>query len=133
MEELAERTEEVLREEVGEEAMIGVSYYNREGVGHVFRSNWAEQKYDPEQVDEIVEELRFEALGHVVHEEHQEEELRATVRVYQEMLDVAVPTNETHGVAFALDADENFNIREVIDTVEDALRETGPTTTQSND
>lgn len=131
MEELAERTAAVLRAEVGKEAMVGVSYYDQEGVGHVFRSDWAEQKYDPEQVDEIVEELRFEALGHTLHEEHQEEKLRATVRVYQEMLDVAVPTNETHGVAFALDADEDFDVRDVIDRVEAALPETETTTSVS--
>lgn len=131
MEELAEQTVAVLREEVGKEAMVGVSYYDQEGVGHVFRSEWAEQRYDPEQVDQIVEELRFEALGHTLHEEYQEENLRATVRVYPELLDVAVPTNETRGIAFALDADEDFHLRDVIDRVEAALPETGTTTSPS--
>lgn len=121
MEQLAEQAESILKEEVGVEVMIGVSYYDEEGIGHVFRSDWAEEKYDPEQVNEIVEELRFEALNHVVHEERQEETLHATVRIYDEMLDVAVPTNGTRGVAFALDLDGDFSIRELVSVVEENL------------
>lgn len=132
MEELAELTVATLRAEVGEEAIVGVSYYDQEGIGHVFRSEWAEQKYAPEQVDEVVEELRFESLGHFLHEKHQQQELRATMRVYQEMLDIAVPTSETSGVAFALDADGDFDVRKVIDSVEKALEESELTPTSSD-
>ncbi|MEE6208703.1 hypothetical protein U3A55_00830 [Salarchaeum sp. III] len=121
MEEKAEQTATVLRETVGEDAMVGVSYYDEEGVGHVYRSDWAEQKYDPEEVDEIIQELRFESLGYTIHEEKQQQNLRATVRVYKDILDIVIPTNGTQGVGFALDTDAEFSIREVIDTVENAL------------
>lgn len=103
MEDVAERVRSTLEETVGREEMVGVSYYDEGEIGHVFRSEWAEEKYEPEQVDEIVRDLQLESLSHGFHEEVQEESLNATVRIYDEMLDIAVPTNETEGILVGLD------------------------------
>lgn len=123
MEKLAEQTADKLRDEIGADNLVGVSYYGRDGVGHVFRSDWAEDKYDPEQVDAIVDELRLEALGHCIYEQRQEQSLHATIRVYDDMLDVAVPVTETEGIAFALDIEGDYSIRSAVECAEEAIEQ----------
>ncbi|MFC7166617.1 hypothetical protein [Halospeciosus flavus] len=123
MEELAERVADALREKYGEETLVGVSYYHEDGVGHVYRSEWAAEKYDPEEVDEIVQDLRFEALGHGAHEQRHREGLHATVRVYDELIDVVVPITEFEGLAFALSNDGEYTVRNVVSLVETVVEE----------
>lgn len=121
MDELAKEVKRTMKEEIGAENMVGVSYYDEDGVGHVFRSEWAEAKYDPEEVDKIVEDLRFESLGHPVRESYQQERLEATVRIYEEMWDTAIPTNEHTGIVVALDTEADYSIQEVVDRVKQTI------------
>lgn len=121
MQQVAERVTEVIRDEFDEACLVGVSYYDSDGVGHVYRSDWAEERYDPEAVDAIVDELRLESIGHGVYEKRQRQTLHATARVYDEMLDIAVPTDGTEGVAVALDTDGEYRVREVVSVVERAV------------
>lgn len=118
MEQLAERVHDALREEFGESCLVGVSYYDHDEIGHVYRSEWAAEKYEPEQVDAIVEDLRLEALAHGAQEQRQMERLRATTRIYEELLDIVVPVSDVQGVAIALEIDAEYRVRDVIDTVE---------------
>ncbi|WP_435100564.1 hypothetical protein [Halarchaeum sp. P4] len=125
MESLATRVTETLAEEIGEGPLIGVSYYDEDGVGHVFRSEWAAERYDPAEIDEIVEEIRFEGLGQVVHEGTQKERLHATVRVYDDVVNVVVPVEETRGVALALHRDGDYAVRGVVGHIERTLDDAG--------
>lgn len=121
MEDLAEGVLERVREEFDTGALVGVSYYTNEEVGHVYRSEWAEEKYEPEEVDAIVDDLRLASIGHGAQEQLQAEPLRATIRVYDDVLDIAVPANEVRGVAVALDTEGDYHIREIISVVEEVI------------
>lgn len=123
MEQVAKAVSERLREQIGEANMVGVSYYTAEGVGHVYRSEWAETKYDPAQVDQIVDDLRLEAIGHLALEQRQEQSLHATVRIYDNMLDAAIPVKETEGVAFALTKDGDYSTRDAVAVAEQAIED----------
>ncbi|MGZ0746693.1 hypothetical protein [Haloparvum sp. AD34] len=118
MEQLAERVSGALQDEFTEVCLVGVSYYEQEGVGHVYRSDWATEKYEPEQVDAIVEDLRLEAIAFAAHEQRQEERLHATARVYDEMIDISIPLTEVTGVVVALDREGTYRTRDVVDLVE---------------
>lgn len=118
MERLAERVAAALQDEFPEVCLVGVSYYEQEGVGHVYRSDWAAEKYDPEQVDAIVDDLRLEAIAFAAHEQRQEEQLHATARIYDELLDVSIPFSEAEGVVVALDREGAYRTRDVVDLVE---------------
>lgn len=122
MEQLAERLRDELKAEI-DAGLLGVSYYEDEDVGHVFRSEWATEKYDPEQVDEIVRDIQLEALGYGSLKARQEESLHATVRIYEEMLDVAMPITETSGVVFALDRDGDYDLRELVRVADEYIAE----------
>lgn len=117
MEELAERIAEILEAKAGE-SLVGVSYHTREEVGHVYRSEWGEEKYTEEQVDQIVDELRLESIGYPVHEKRQEESLNATVRIYDEMLDIAIPVNDVEAILFALKRGGDYTLLDLIENVE---------------
>lgn len=118
MEQLAERVSAAAQDEFPEACLVGVSYYDEEQVGHVYRSKWAAEKYEPEQVDEIVNDLRLEAIAFGAHEKRQQEELHATARIYDEMLDISVPITEVEGIVVALDREGAYRTRDVVDLVE---------------
>lgn len=121
MERLAERVANRLESRAGD-ALVGVSYYSEREVDHVYRSEWAAEKYTAEQVDDIVGELQLESIGHGVHAEHQEEPLHATIRVYEEMLDVAVPVDSVHAVVFALRRETGgYSLLGLLDAVEEEV------------
>ncbi|WP_435096399.1 hypothetical protein [Halarchaeum sp. P4] len=123
MEELAEEVREGICEAVGEEPLVGVSYYTGERVGHVYRSDWAEEKYEPGQVDEIVRDMQLEAIGYGAHEQRQEEQLHATVRIYDDLLDIAVPIDGSQGVGVALDLQGEYSIRKTVALIEETIEE----------
>ncbi|MCD2198646.1 hypothetical protein LPA44_01835 [Halobacterium sp. KA-4] len=122
MEQLAAQVRDALQAELPG-GLIGVSYFDENGVGHVFRSEWAGEKYDPEQVDEVVRDIQLEALGYGSLEARQDQSLHATVRVYEDMLDVALPISQSSGIAFALDRDANYDLREAIHVAEGVVDE----------
>ncbi|MCD2201879.1 hypothetical protein [Halobacterium sp. KA-6] len=122
MEQLAVQVRDALQAELPG-GLIGVSYFDENGVGHVFRSEWAGEKYDPEQVDEVVRDIQLEALGYGSLEDRQDQSLHATVRVYEDMLDVALPISQSSGIAFALDRDADYDLREAIHVAEDVVDE----------
>ncbi|MFB6302500.1 MAG: hypothetical protein ABEH78_06535 [Haloferacaceae archaeon] len=132
MEEMAERTVSTLKEAVEVEDMVRGELLRRGGRRTRLSLGLGRIEVRPDQVDEIVRILRLEALSHAVHEEQQEESVHATVRVCDDMLDIAVPTNETTGVAFALDTDGHHSIEAMIDTVERILPEAASTTARSD-
>ncbi|GAB3417370.1 hypothetical protein GCM10027435_16110 [Haloparvum alkalitolerans] len=121
MEELAERVLERIKEDIGHEPLVGVSYFTGEEVDHVYQSEWARETFEREQVDQIVRDLQLEALGYGAYERTQESQLHATVRVYEEMLDVVVPVNDREGVAVALELADGYTTREVVTLVEEAI------------
>jgi hypothetical protein len=122
MEELAEAVRDALQTRLPG-GLVGVSYYDEDGVGHVYRSEWAGEKYDPEQVDEVVRDIQLEALGYGSLEARQDQSLHATVRVYDDMLDVALPVSQSSGVAFALDRDADYDLREAVRVAERVVDE----------
>lgn len=115
---LSERVSGALQDEFPEACLVGVSYYEQEGVGHVYRSDWAAEKYEPEQVDEIVEDLRLEAIAFAAHEQRQKEQLHATARIYDELLDISIPVTEMEGIVLALHREGAYRTRDVVDLVE---------------
>ncbi|MFB6170765.1 MAG: hypothetical protein ABEJ06_06410 [Haloarculaceae archaeon] len=117
MEQLAERVADALEGEVGG-ALAGVSYYTADGVGHVYRSERAADAYTVEAIDAIVEDLQLEAFGHGAHERRHGQALHATVRIYDDLLDVLVPIDEQSGVAFALFLDGDYRVRYVVERAE---------------
>lgn len=117
MEKLAAEVRDTLQAELSG-GLVGVSYYDEDGVGHVFRSEWADEKYDPEQVDDVVRDIQLGALGYGSLEARQDQSLHATVRVYDDMLDVALPISQASGVAFALDRDADYDLRDAIHAAE---------------
>jgi hypothetical protein len=117
MEALAAQVRDALQTALPD-GLVGVSYYDEDGVGHVYRSEWASEKYDPEQVDEVVRDIQLEALGYGSLEARQDQSLHATVRVYDDMLDVALPISQSSGVAFALDRDADYDLRDAIRVAE---------------
>jgi hypothetical protein len=122
MEQLAAQVRDALQAELPG-GLIGVSYFDENGVGHVFRSEWGGEKYDPEQVDEVVRDIQLEALGYGSLEARQDQSLHATVRVYEDMLDVALPISQSSGIAFALDRDAEYDLREAIHVAEGVVDE----------
>ncbi|MFB6271102.1 MAG: hypothetical protein ABEH83_14250 [Halobacterium sp.] len=122
MDDLAAAVRDALEDGVSR-GLVGVSYYDEEGVGHVYRSDWAAEKYEPPQVDAVVRDIQLGALGYGSLEARHEQDLHATVRVYDEMLDVAVPVSQMAGVVFPLDVDGDYALRAVIDRVESVIEE----------
>jgi hypothetical protein len=102
---------------------VGVSYFTGDEVDHVYQSEWATETYDREQVDKIVRDLQLESLGYGAYEQRQQSQLHATVRIYDELLDITVPVNEFEGVAVALDTSGDYEVRNVVEQIEDVVSE----------
>lgn len=103
--------------------MLGVSYFTGEEVDHVYQSEWATETYEREEVDKIVRDLQLESLGYGAYEQRQKSQLHATVRIYDEMLDITIPINDREGVAVALDLTGDYSIRKIVDRIEETVLE----------
>ncbi len=123
MEQVAEDVLAFIRDEVGEEPLLGVSYFTGEEVDHVYQSEWATETYEREEVDKIVRDLQLESLGYGAYEQRQKSQLHATVRIYDEMLDITIPINDREGVAVALDLTGDYSIRKIVDRIEETVLE----------
>jgi len=119
MKQVAERVSAAIQETFPEAHLLGVSYYDEDGVGHVYRSDRRAEEYDAERVDEIVEDLRLESISFGAHERRQAATLHATARLYDKMLDISVPVAETEGIVVALHRAGDYRARKVVDLVEE--------------
>lgn len=118
MEQLAEDVLAELRESIGGEPIEGVSYFDADEVGHVYLESRERGAAEEARVDRIVEDLQLEVIGYGAYEKRQQEQLHATSRIYDDLLDVTVPVNGDEGVAVALDIDGEYSVRNVVDRIE---------------
>lgn len=75
----------------------------------------------PEDTGGVLENLMLESLGHGIHEEAHGEELVANVRCYETIVDIDFNVDTYQGVVVALQADGEYQIREIIDVIDGAV------------
>ncbi|MFC6974826.1 hypothetical protein ACFQL1_09255 [Halomicroarcula sp. GCM10025709] len=86
----------------------------------LYRDEAASSQYTASDIRSILEHIQLEAIGTAVYEEYHGEPLHATVRVYDTLVTIAVPVEETIGLVVVVRNDGSYDLHSIIETVENA-------------
>jgi len=117
---IARRLEATLTADLGE-TLIGLATYEDGAYDVVYRDEEASSQYSESDVRAILDHIQLEAIGTSVYEDHHGEPLHATVRVYETLVTVAVPVEETTGFVVVVRNDGSHDPYSVIETVRRAV------------
>lgn len=116
----ARTLESTLKDNLGE-TLVGLASYEDGEYDVVYRDEAASSQYAASDIRAILEHIQLEAIGTSVYEEYHGEPLHATVRVYDTLVTVAVPVEETTGLVVVVRSDGSHNPYSVIEMVENAV------------
>jgi hypothetical protein len=119
---VARKLESPLTDTVGE-SLVGIAAYENGEYSVPYRDSDGSAQYTTADVTAILENVQLESIGIRAYEDHHGQSLRATTRVYEDVVTVVVPVTETTGLVVALRNDAEHDPYEVIQTVEDAISE----------
>ncbi|MFC6987811.1 hypothetical protein ACFQJD_01960 [Haloplanus sp. GCM10025708] len=105
------------------ETLVGIAAYESGEYSVQYRDDAASAQYTTSDITAILENIQLEGIGIRAYEEYHGQSLRATVRVFEEIITVVVPVTETSGLVVVLRNDEVHDPYEVIQAVEDAVSE----------
>ncbi|GAA0289410.1 MULTISPECIES: hypothetical protein [Halobacterium] len=119
---VARRLESPLTDTVGE-SLVGIAAYENGEYSVPYRDSDASAQYTTADITAILENVQLEGIGIPAYEDHHGQSLRATARVYEDVVTVVVPVTDTTGLVVALRNDAEHDPYEVIQTVEAAVSE----------
>lgn len=91
-----------LQERVGEN-LRSVVYYDGEGYDVAYLQDDVREQYSDDEMDDVVEDLGFEALAKPMQEElYVHGSLNCTVRCFEDAIEMNFPFDEREGVAVSL-------------------------------
>lgn len=121
MRQAVETVYEELKDEIADEAIHGVGYFNDETQTFIHTSDEVTQRYDEAVLADILENAFLDVWGAVNQEEMYGSELHATTRVYDEYVDTVIPFGERRGIVFIVDRGAKYQYPDVIEKIEDAV------------
>ncbi|WP_115864180.1 hypothetical protein [Halorussus litoreus] len=118
--EIAESLESTLKADLGE-TLVGLASYEGGEYDVLYRDEAASSQYAASDIRAILEHIQLEAIGTAVYEEYHGESLHATVRVYDTLVTITVPVEETTGLVVVVRNDDTHDPYSIIETVENAV------------
>ncbi|WP_123619652.1 hypothetical protein ABSL23_00200 (plasmid) [Halobacterium sp. NMX12-1] len=118
--EIAESLESTLMADLGE-TLVGLASYEDGEYDVLYRDEAASSQYAASDIRAILEHIQLEAIGTAVYEEYHGESLHATVRVYDTLVTITVPVEETTGLVVVVRNDDKHDPYSIIETVENAV------------
>jgi hypothetical protein len=113
----ARELEPTLTDTVGE-SLVGIAVYENGEYSVPYRDSATSAQYTTADITAILEHIQLEGIGIRAYEEYHEQSLRATVRVYEDVVTVVVPVTETAGLVVVLRSDAEHDPYDVIHTVQ---------------
>jgi hypothetical protein len=112
--------ESTLTDALGE-TLVGLATYEDGKYDVVYRDEAVSEGYATSDIRAILEHIQLEGIGTSVYEEYHGEELQATVRVYDTLVTIAVPVEETTGFVVVVRNDGETDPYSIVETVENAV------------
>ena len=117
---IAGSLESTLKADLGE-TLVGLASYEDGEYDVLYRDEAASSQYAASDIRTILEHIQLEAIGTAVYEEYHGESLRATVRVYDTLVTITVPVQETTGLVVVVRNDGTHDPYSIIETVENVV------------
>lgn len=117
---IAASLESILKDDLGE-TLVGLASYEDGEYDVLYRDEAASAQYAASDIRAILEHIQLEAIGTSVYEEHHGEPLHATVRVYDTLVTIAVPVEETTGFVVVVRNDGSHDPYSIIEIIENTV------------
>lgn len=102
-------------------SVVGIGVYSHDGRTVIYRDVDQTGGYSAEEITDILEQAQLESLGLSALEELHDAPLRASIRLYDTINVIIVPTDQDEGVVFAHQSGYDRSVSEIAEQVTDAL------------
>lgn len=121
MKRATETVYEELEDQLVDDAIHGVGYFNDEAQEFIHTSDDLNERYDEAVLADVLENAFLDVWGAINQEKMYGSELHATTRVYDEYVDTVIPLGETKGIVFIVDRRAEYQYPDIIQKLEAAV------------
>lgn len=114
---IAGSLESILKADLGE-TLVGLASYEDGEYNVLYRDEESSSQYAASDIQAILNHIQLDGIGIAVYEDHHEESLHATIRVYDTLVTITVPVDETTGIVVVVRNDGTHDPYSIIEAVE---------------
>jgi len=111
---------DLIREEVGD-GLQACGYFSEEDSEVLYCDEATRERYSAEEIEAVLETALLDTIADPMYEGLHNEELRATIRVFESKVDILVGFLDHEGLIFAVDTDPECTYQQLATEITEAV------------